>query len=141
MHETGLLGLFASAFISSTLFPGGSEALLVYLFVQQPEEFVHLLAVASLGNTLGAMTSWAIGRFLAWRLPLYVHNEKRQRAIDRLGRYGSPVLLLSWLPVVGDPLCVAAGWLRMHWLKSLIFIGIGKTLRYLLVLELAKYSL
>ena len=133
--------LFFSAFISSTLFPGGSEALLVYLFVQQPEKFVSLLVVASLGNTLGAMTSWAIGRFLSWRFPLHVHNEKRQRAIGRLGRYGSPVLLLSWLPVVGDPLCVAAGWLRMHWLKALVFIGIGKALRYLFVLEVAKYSL
>lgn len=141
MFESSLWGLFASAFISSTLFPGGSEALLVYLYIQHPEEFVSLLVVASLGNTLGAMTSWAIGRLLAWRIPLHVHNEKRQRAIDRLGRYGSPVLLLSWLPVVGDPLCAAAGWLRMHWLKSLIFIGIGKALRYLFVLELTKYSL
>jgi membrane protein YqaA with SNARE-associated domain len=136
-----LLGLFFSAFISSTLFPGGSEALLAYLYVQYPERYWSLLAVASLGNTLGAMTSWGIGRLLAWRFPLYVHNERRQKAIDRLGRYGSPVLLLSWLPVVGDPLCVAAGWLRMHWLKSLIFIGLGKTLRYLFLLELTKYSL
>lgn len=138
---TDLFSLFLSAFISSTLFPGGSEAYLVYLYVHGPDHYARLLLVASVGNTLGAMTSWGIGRLLAWRYPLRVHDPKRQRAIERVGRYGSPVLLLSWLPVVGDPLCVAAGWLRIHWLKSLIFIGIGKGLRYLFVLELAKYSL
>lgn len=141
MTDSIFWGLFASAFVSSTLFPGGSEALLVYLFVHNPGQYIPLLAVAALGNTLGAMSSWGIGRIIRWRFPLRTHDEKRQRAIARLSRYGSPILLLSWLPLVGDPLCVAAGWLRIRWLKALVFIGIGKTLRYLFVLEVAKYSL
>jgi len=58
------------------------------------------------------------------------------KAIERLRRWGAPVLLLSWLPIIGDPLCVAAGWLRIHWLLSLMLIGIGKTVRYTVVVFL-----
>jgi membrane protein YqaA with SNARE-associated domain len=53
-----------------------------------------------------------------------------QQAVLRIQRWGSPALLFSWLPLAGDPLCVAAGWLRIHWLASLLFIGVGKTARY-----------
>lgn len=141
MNELSLVGLFASAFISSTLFPGGSEALLVYLYLETPERYGVLLAVAALGNTMGAMVTWGIGRIIVWRFPLRQWQHRHEKAIARLQHYGSPLLLLSWLPLVGDPLCLAAGWLRIHWFNSLIFIAIGKVLRYLFVLELAKYSL
>lgn len=139
--DSSLLTLLFSAFISSTLMPGGSEALLVYLFLDDPQRYVLLLVVATLGNTLGAMTSWGIGRLIAWRYPAHSHDQKRQRAIARIQRFGSPILLFSWLPLIGDPLCVAAGWLRIHWLKALVFIAIGKALRYIFVLEVVKYSL
>ena len=56
--------------------------------------------------------------------------------MSRLQHWGSPLLLLSWLPVIGDPLCVAAGWLRLHWLLSLVMIGVGKTARYAVLLYL-----
>ena len=141
MMTEGLWGLFASAFIASTLFPGGSEWLLVYLFRADPSQYMALLAVASLGNTLGAMTSWGIGRLLLWRFPLRQWQQHHEKAMQRLADYGSPVLLLSWLPIVGDPLCVAAGWLRISWYKALLFISIGKCLRYCLVLEAARLSL
>ncbi len=68
--------------------------------------------------------------------PALNKGDKHQPAIERIRRWGSPVLLLSWLPVIGDPLCVAAGWLRIHWLLSLVLIGIGKTVRYLVVIYL-----
>lgn len=126
--------LFLSAFISSTLFPGGSEAILAYLASDLEYPLYTLVVVATLGNTLGAMTSWGIGwlisiRYSADRLSKVSH----QKAVERIQKYGSPVLLLSWLPVIGDPLCVAAGWLRIHWLSSLLFIAVGKLLRYVVV--------
>ena len=126
--------LFFSAFISSTLFPGGSEAVLAYLASEAEHPLFLLVTVATLGNTLGAMTSWGIG----WLISIRYSAEKlskasQQKAVARLQKYGSPVLLLSWLPVVGDPLCVAAGWLRIHWLHSLLFITVGKLLRYVVI--------
>ncbi len=127
--------LFLSAFISSTLFPGGSEAVLAYLVSDAKHSLFLLVAVATLGNTLGAMTSWGIGRLISIRYSTEkLSKASQQKAVARLQQYGSPVLLLSWLPIIGDPLCVAAGWLRIHWLQSLLFITVGKLLRYIVVI-------
>ena len=130
-----LWGLFASSFISSTLFPGGSELLLGALALDGGHDPRRLLAVATLGNTLGALTTWLLGWLVARRLPVETRlSESRRRALGRLRRYGSPALLLSWLPVVGDPLCFAAGYLRLPFLASLAFIALGKAVRYALIL-------
>jgi len=127
--------LFFSAFISSTLFPGGSEAVLAYLASEAEHPLFLLVTVATLGNTLGAMTSWGIGRLISIRYSVEkLSKTSQQKAVERIQKYGSPILLLSWLPVVGDPLCVAAGWLRIHWLWSLVFISVGKLLRYIVVI-------
>jgi membrane protein YqaA with SNARE-associated domain len=130
-----LWGLFASAFVSSTLFPGGSEVVLGALAAQSQFDPWLLLTIASLGNTLGALTTWLLGYLVARRLPLEVGlSEKRQRALTRLRRWGSPALLLSWLPVVGDPLCFAAGFLRLPFFSSVLFIAVGKIARYSVIL-------
>lgn len=132
---TGLWALFLSAFISSTLLPGGSEILLLWLASAGQHEKWQLLAVAGAGNTLGGMSSWAVGRLIAWRFPLRrLGGEREQRALAGLRRWGSPLLLLSWVPVVGDPLCAAAGWLRVTWWQALLFIALGKVGRYALLL-------
>lgn len=126
--------LFFSSFISSTLFPGGSEAVLAYLTSEAEHSLFLLVAIATVGNTLGAMTSWGVGRLIAIRYSTErLSKTSQQKAVERLQHYGSPILLLSWLPVIGDPLCVAAGWLRIHWLPSLLFIAVGKLARYLVV--------
>ena len=126
--------LFLSAFISSTLFPGGSEAVLAYLVASNEHLLLLLIAIATVGNTLGAMTSWAVGRLISIRYSAEKLSKlTQQKAVERLQKYGSPILLLSWLPIIGDPLCVAAGWLRIHWLSSLLFIAVGKLLRYVVV--------
>jgi len=136
--EWGLWGLFISAFISSTLLPGGSEALLLALALNEAHPALSLLAVATAGNSLGGMTSWLLGWWLARRYaPEALAGHKYDQAVARLRRWGSPVLLLSWLPLVGDPLCVAAGWLRMHPLLSLLLIALGKGGRYGVLLWLA----
>ena len=127
--------LFFSAFISSTLFPGGSEAALLYLSSEANHPVLLLIIIATLGNVLGAMTSWGIGRLISIRYSVEgLSKSSQQKAVERLKKYGSPILLLSWLPIIGDPLCVAAGWLRIHWLPSLLFISVGKFLRYLVLI-------
>ena len=133
--DVSLWSLFGSAFLSSTLLPGGSEALLVYLASDAVYTPLTLLSVAAVGNTLGGMTSWGLGRLIAVKVPARgLVKPEQQQAVERIQRWGSPLLLLSWLPVIGDPLCVAAGWLRLHWLLSLVFIGAGKTARYAVLL-------
>jgi membrane protein YqaA with SNARE-associated domain len=130
-----LWGLFASAFISSTLFPGGSEVVLGVLAAERLHDPWLLLAIASLGNTLGALTTWLLGYLLARRFPLEDRlTAKQQRGVASLRKWGSPTLLLSWLPVVGDPLCFAAGFLRLPFLASLLFIALGKVARYGVIL-------
>ncbi len=124
-------GLFLSALLSATVLPGGSEAVLVYLDSRAERGFWTLLAVASVGNTIGGMSSYILGRLF----PQRQSNKKGvQKAIAKITKYGSPVLLLSWVPIIGDVLCVGAGWLRINWLVSAIFIGVGKTARYTVLL-------
>lgn len=135
--DAALWSLLVSAFLSSTLLPGGSEALLAYLASDATYSPWTLLSVAAVGNTLGGMTSWGLGWLIALKYPARgLVKPEQQRAVARIQHWGSPLLLLSWLPVIGDPLCVAAGWLRLHWLLSLLFIGVGKTARYAVLLYL-----
>lgn len=115
--------LFSAAFISATLAPGGSELLFAGALAATPERAAWLLAVASAGNTLGAMTSWGLGRFLPTA-------RTTARAVGWLRRWGAWGLLFSWLPVVGDALPLAAGWLRIPFARSLLAVALGKTLRY-----------
>ena len=130
-EDLTLGGLFLSSFLSSTLLPGGSEVVLAALASQHRHDPWVLLGVATAGNTLGGMSSWGLGFLISWRFPLSgLSKPQHQLAVERLQQWGSPSLLLSWLPFVGDPLCVAAGWLRVNVLLALVFIAIGKALRY-----------
>ncbi len=133
-EDWSLWGLFFSAFLSSTLLPGGSEVMVAVLASKEESDRVLLVAVASVGNTLGGMSSWLIGRLFALRYSVQrLRKEEHRRALERIQRWGSPVLLLSWLPVIGDPLCVAAGWLRINVFLALCFIAVGKTARYVVI--------
>jgi len=124
-------GLFLSAFLSSTVLPGSSEVVLAVIANQKAYDSWVLLSVATAGNTLGGMSSWGLGWVISWKYPFSkLSNRNQQRAIERIQRWGSPALLFSWVPVVGDPLCIAAGWLRVNGWLALLFIGIGKAVRY-----------
>lgn len=135
--EWSLPGLFLSAFISSTLLPGGSEALLAWMVSERGEWALPVL-VATVGNVLGSMLTFVMGSWLQRRYPLRILSEKHQRAQQRLERFGPAALLLAWLPIIGDPLCLAAGWLRFNWAHSLLLITLGKGLRYLAVAGLLQ---
>lgn len=130
MSEYGPFWLFLSAFVSSTLMPGGSEAVFGAMLWRGDHPAGLLLAIATLGNTLGGMTSWGLGRVIAWRYPARRMTPAQAGAIERLRRWGSPALLFSWLPIIGDPLCLAAGWLKVHWLLAMTLIALGKAARY-----------
>ena len=125
---TSLWALFVSSFLAATLLPGGSEAVLFGVLKMYPHQFWPALAVATAGNTLGGMSSYLIGRVI----PEY-KIQKNIRGMDLLRRYGSPVMLLAWVPIVGDPLCVAAGWLRINPWLSALFMAIGKFARYIAI--------
>lgn len=126
MDETSSLwALFASSFLAATLLPGGSEFVLAGVLSAYPQQFWPALAIATLGNTLGGMSSFLIGRIIPQRAEL--------KGLKWVQRYGSPVLLASWVPIIGDPLCVAAGWLRINPWLSALFMAIGKFARYLAI--------
>lgn len=137
MDEYTLGGLFVSAFLSSTLLPGSSEILLAVLTAKGAYDRWVLWGVATAGNTLGGMTSWGLGYLLGWRWPwAKLSTDRSRRSAEWIRRWGSPILLLSWVPVIGDPLCVAAGWLRVNALVAMAFIGAGKALRYAAVVSI-----
>ena len=118
----GLAGLFASSFLSATLLPGNSELVLAALLHQAPALHWPALAVATIGNTLGGLTSYLVGRLFP--------KPHEGRPVAWLGRYGPVALLLSWVPVVGDALCVASGWLRQNVIAVIVFLAVGKFARY-----------
>ncbi len=128
--DSALWVLFISGFLSATLLPGGSEASLVAALSLNQFSTFSIILVSTVGNTLGGLTNYWIGLWLPNRTQSEKHGHK---AISWLRRYGYWTLLFSWLPVIGDPLCLAAGWLRMKFLPSLILIAIGKALRYSLL--------
>jgi membrane protein YqaA with SNARE-associated domain len=128
--------LFISAFAASTILPMSSEVVLGTLARSGSSEVWLLLAVATAGNTLGAMVNWGIGRYAStWRTRLHSPEEvKFERACRWFNRWGIWCLLLSWLPVVGDPLTLVAGVLRTAFVPFLLLVLVGKAARYLLVL-------
>jgi membrane protein YqaA with SNARE-associated domain len=131
MEQLSLWGLFLSAFISSTLAPGGSEAVLAYLVSQGQFQVTQLIAIASIANTLGALTTWGLGILAAKKYPPEtVLSEQKQRAINTVKKWGYWALLFSWLPIVGDGFCFAGGWLKLPLFLSCLAIFLGKTSRY-----------
>jgi len=129
-----LFSLFISAFTSATLLPGSSEALFLFMLSQDLWSAGILILAAGTGNSLGGMTNWILGILI--RKGLFKskkHNleDKSYSTAEKwFQKFGSPALLLSFLPIIGDPLCLMAGFIKIHWLKAIIFISLGKFLRY-----------
>ncbi|WP_293267353.1 VTT domain-containing protein [Neptunomonas sp.] len=132
-----LWGLFLSSLVSSTLLPGGSEAYLAWLVSDGDISPWVLIGVATVGNTLGGVITYAMGRLVAIRYPFKLLDKgKYQRAKRWFDKVGCSILLLSWLPVVGDPLCFVAGWMRVNAFIGIICIALGKAVRYMLITSL-----
>jgi membrane protein YqaA with SNARE-associated domain len=127
----GLAALFVSAFVSATVLPGNSEIVLFAFLEAYPGRAIEAVAVATVGNTLGGLTTYGIGRLLPARKPM------PPRVLALVQRYGAYALLLSWVPVIGDALCAAAGWLRVRWWAAALAMAAGKLARYLVVAQAA----
>lgn len=126
MSETSaILSLFISSLLGATLLPGGSEAVLAGVLHNYPDSLWAALSVGTLGNTLGGMISYWMG----WMLP----QTQQLKHVDKLRRFGTPALLLAWVPLIGDALCLAAGWLRLNPWHSAFYMAAGKFVRYALI--------
>jgi membrane protein YqaA with SNARE-associated domain len=123
--DAGLAGLFVSAFVSATVLPGNSEIVLAAFLKAFPARAAAAIAIATVGNTLGGLTTYFLGRLVPQgRVP-------EGRALAWVRRFGALALLLSWLPVIGDAMCAAAGWLRIPWWAAAVAMAAGKLARYL----------
>ena len=132
--SSGVWGLFFSAFISSTIAPGGSEAVLAYMVSEDVYDVQFLVFVAAIGNTLGAMTTWGLGMLAEKKFPVAtLLPEKKKSALNVVKKRGIWVLFFSWLPVIGDALCFAGGWLKLPLLPACLVILSGKVGRYALI--------
>lgn len=134
----GALGL--SAFLAATLLPAQSELGLAYLIQQNQLSVTWLIIIASFGNVLGAMVNWALGIFALsfqekWWFP--VSATQLERASHWYQRFGKWSLLLSWAPIIGDPITLVAGLLRTPFWISLLLITIAKLTRYIIIAYLA----
>lgn len=119
---TSLTALFISSFFAATLLPGGSEAVLIGVLKLHPETLWPALMLGTLGNTLGGMVTLAMG----WLVP----PTQQLKHVEKLRSYGTPLLLLAWVPLMGDALCLAAGWLRLNPWYAMLFMALGKFARY-----------
>lgn len=120
--EAGLAGLFVVSFLSATLLPGGSELALLAFVKLHSGETAEAFVLATIGNTLGGVTTYWMARALP--------EPKDLNRLALARRWGAPVLILAWAPVIGDALCAAAGWLRLPWLPSALWMALGKAARY-----------
>ncbi len=131
------IGLAASAFLSATLLPGTSEAALLAAAAAWPDAIVSLFLVATVANTLGSIVNWWLGshveRFADARW-FPVSKDKLVKAQALTHRYGLWLLCFAWVPVLGDPLTLAAGVMRVPFLPFTLLVGLGKAVRYALLL-------
>ena len=132
----GYISLFLSAFGAATLLPLQSEALLLALLISEKYSAVLLLMIVTFGNVLGSCVNWWLGikiekyRDRNW---FPISKQKLDQAQKLYAKYGSPILLLSWLPIIGDPITLVSGVLKENFLRFLCFVAVAKFLRYLVI--------
>jgi membrane protein YqaA with SNARE-associated domain len=131
LPQFGLSSVFVVSFVSATVLPMGSEAAVLGLLMLNPNLFWEVMAVATLGNTLGGALTWWMGRQAGMALAARRGTKPQEvRGLAWLRRFGPKGCLLSWLPLVGDPLCGIAGWLKLPFWPCVGYMAVGKFLRY-----------
>lgn len=131
LPEVGLSTVFVVAFVSATLLPMGSEPAVFGLVKLNPDLFWPAVLVATAGNTLGGAVSWLMGVGTHGVVDRARGGPTELRALRWLERFGPRACLLSWLPLVGDPLCAVAGWLRFPFWPCVLYMALGKLARYI----------
>ncbi len=125
--DGSLVSLFVAAFLAATLLPLSSEAALFAVLKLHPDLYWMAIVVATVANTAGGMTNYLIGRYLQQKKPL--------RQLERVTRWGAPAAAFGWLPVIGEGLCLAAGWLKLNWLPVTLWQMAGRGLRYWVIAQ------
>ena len=160
LPQFGLSSLFVVSLLSATLLPMGSEPAVVGLLQLRPDLFWPAVAVATAGNTMGGGISWwmGLGAHKAWHAaqqkrrnacaaeaqtlpPPRQLSRTERRARIWLRKWGAKTCLFSWLPIVGDPLCAVAGWLRLPFWPCIFYMAIGKCLRYIVMTTAIMWAL
>ena len=129
-----LSGLFFSAIMSSTILPGSSELYVISL-INFADHSKHLiLTIATLGNSIGSMITFYMGL-------LYKRYKPTSYKVNKLVlKYGEWSLLLSWMPLIGDIICIVAGYFKLNPIRSLLIIIFSKTLRYIFIIEIFDFN-
>ena len=133
LPEYGLSTVFIVSFISATLLPLGSEPVVFGLVKLNPALFWPAVLVATAGNTLGGAVDWWMGFGAHKVVNKYKDSSPHGRALRWLEKLGPKACLLAWLPIIGDPLCAVAGWLKFPFWPCLAYMAVGKFCRYLLM--------
>lgn len=134
LPKFGLSTVFVVALVSATLLPMGSEPAVFGLVKLNPELFWPAVLVATAGNTVGGAISWWMGYGVERAYESMAHRKPAEvKALKWLERFGARACLLAWLPIVGDPLCAVAGWLRLPLLPCAAWMLAGKFARYLVM--------
>ncbi|MBR2351914.1 MAG: DedA family protein [Alistipes sp.] len=133
LMELGYWGLFVGSFLAATVVPFSADVLMVGMLVAGGEMWV-VVAVATLGNFIGGLTSYAIGRAGRWEWieRLGVSRERLERQQANIRRFGAPIALLSWVPFVGDVFAVALGFYRVRFVPMAVYMFIGKCARFVM---------
>ena len=132
--------LFASAFLSATLLPGSSEALLAGFIADGEANIYMLIGFATVGNVLGSMVNWVMGRYMIqfmdrWWFPVSEnHYVKAKKICEERGLW---MLLFAWVPIIGDPITVFAGAFKVGIIKFTVLVTIGKLFRYVFIASVA----
>ncbi|MEO7941114.1 MAG: YqaA family protein [Burkholderiaceae bacterium] len=130
LPQYGLSTVLVVSFVSATLLPLGAEPVVFGLVKINPGLFWPAVMMATAGNTLGGALTWSMGLGTHQLVDKVRPTSSHGRAMRWLDRLGPKACLLSWLPIVGDPLCAVAGWLRMPFWPCVVYMAIGKFLRY-----------
>ena len=131
LPQYGLVTVFVVSLISATLLPVGSEFAVIGLIKLNPDLFWPTVVVATIGNTVGGAISWWMGYGAEALYEKVQHKPLQLRALNWLQGFGAKACLLSWLPVVGDPLCALSGWLKLPFWPCVFYMAVGKLARYI----------
>ena len=129
LSSVGLPAIFVVAFVSATIFPMATEPVLFGFVKLNPDMFWLAIVVATIGNTLGGMVTY----FMGYGAHELLAHDKPPAHLRWLQRLGAPVLLLSWVPLIGDALCAMAGWLKLAWKPVLLWMAAGKLIRFVVM--------
>lgn len=132
LADYGLIGLFIGSFLAATVVPFSADVLLVGMLVAEVNSPAELLIVATLGNWIGGITSYGIGRAGKWEWieRLHVSRESLEKQKTRIERFGAPIALLTWVPFIGDVFAVALGFYRVKFLPAIFWMLVGKGARF-----------